>query len=209
MSDLWRSVDGDSATGIILAGGRSSRMDTDKAILTVRSRPVIVEVMDILSSVVKEILIITNQPETYGDLDLPTVRDIVAGKGPLGGIYTGLSVSGTRLNFVMACDMPFVNPHFVRYMLDAVHSFDAVVPETGKGFEPLHAIYTKNCLGPILHLLRAGDLKVQSLYSRVNVSYIRANEIERFDPTLKMFMNMNNRDDFRRAQAIARGILES
>ena len=209
MSNLWQSIDGDPATGIILAGGKSSRMAMDKAILTVRTRPVITEVMDILSSVVRDILIVTNQPETFVDFHLRTVRDLIAGKGPLGGLYTGLSVSRTDLNFVVACDMPFVNPDFVRYMLDASRGFDAVVPETVQGLEPLHAIYSKNCLAPVLEQLRAGDLKVQSLFSTIHASYVRADEIERFDPARQMFVNMNTEREFRRAQAIARGIIES
>lgn len=194
---------GTNVTGIILAGGKSRRFATNKAFLTVRNRPIIAETIHILSSIFQEVLIVTNQPDVYNFLTVKKIKDIIRGKGPLGGLYTGLQVSDTEYNFVVACDMPFLNPALIRYMLDGREGFDVVVPCCDDGLEPLHAVYSKACLGPIQRYLNNRDLKLQSFFREVRVNYIRQPEVEQFDPNLMTFININYREDYQKVKEIA------
>ena len=192
-------------TGIILAGGKGRRIATNKAFLTVGSRPIIADTMDALNSLFHHNLIITNDPETYDSIAAEKVRDIIPDKGPLGGLYTGLTVSRTQYSFVVACDMPFLNLDCILYMLDQREGFDVIVPHSVDGLEPLHAIYSKTCLGPIGRHLKKGDLKIQSFFREVKVKHIQQREIERFDPDLKTFFNINYREDYDKVKALAKG----
>ena len=196
------TLKGDRVTGIILAGGKGHRIATNKAFLTVGNRPIIADTIDTLRSLFNEILIITNDPEAYSSLDVEKVKDIIPGKGPLGGLYTGLTVSKTVHSYVVACDMPFLNPALINYMLEQRDGFDIIVPQSVVGLEPLHAIYSKNCIEPILRRLDNGDLKVQSFFGEVKVKYIRQTEIERFDPELRTFFNINYREDVHKVKAL-------
>jgi molybdopterin-guanine dinucleotide biosynthesis protein A len=189
-------------TGIILAGGKSSRIATNKALLKVKERPIIFDTYETFTGIFSEILIITNTPQAYESIQALKSKDIITGKGPLGGVFTGLSISRTQYNFVVACDMPFLNPGLIRYMLDKREGFDVVVPRSGDGCEPLHAVYSKACLGPIRKHLEDGDLQVQSFYDEVSVAYIRQSEIEQFDPEGKAFMNINDRSDLQKVRDV-------
>jgi len=191
---------GDEITGCILAGGKSSRMAANKALLTVKECPLITETYETLNRIFDEILVITNSPEEYESIPARKIEDIIPGKGPLGGLYTGLTVSKTRYSFVVACDMPFLNDRIINYMLDKIEGYDVVVPCSESGIEPLHAIYSKTCLEPIYTHLVDGDLKVQSFFDDVKVAYIRQSEIMQFDPEGKTFMNINSDSDLQRVR---------
>jgi len=190
-------------TGIILAGGRNRRIATNKALLTVGDRSIIATTLETMAPIFEETLIVTNQPEEYAFLDVTTVGDVFPQKGPLGGLYSGLTASKSEHNFVVACDMPFLNSRLILYMLQSIGGCDVVVPLLEAGLEPLHAVYSKACLGPILAHLNKGDLRVQSFYGDVRTNYIRQAEIERFDPELKAFFNINCREDFHKGRALA------
>ncbi|MFQ6091745.1 MAG: molybdenum cofactor guanylyltransferase [bacterium] len=193
------------ASGIIMAGGDNSRISTNKALLTLHGRPIIADTLDTLAPIFEEILIVTNRPQEYTFLNTEAVKDIIPRKGPLGGLYTGLTVSKNRYNFVVACDMPYLNPDLILYLLDRSEGFDVVVPQLEAGLEPLHAVYSKACLEPILTHLIEGDLKVQSFYGEVRTEYVQQREIERFDPELRAFFNINCREDLQKVKALAKG----
>ena len=192
----------DHVTGIILAGGKGRRIATDKAFLPVGNRPIIADTMDTLNALFKDVLIITNNPEAYEAIAAEKVKDIIPDKGPLGGLFTGLMISRTQHSFVVACDMPFLNPDLIHYMLDHREGFDVIVPHSVDGLEPLHAIYSKDCLKPILRHIEKGDLKIQSFFEEVRVKHIRQSEIERFDPKLRTFFNINYREDYQKLKCI-------
>jgi molybdopterin-guanine dinucleotide biosynthesis protein A len=192
----------DHVTGIILAGGKGRRIAANKALLPVGNRPIIVDTMNTLRSLFNDILIITNTPEAYTFIAAEKVRDLIPEKGPLGGLYTGLTVSRTEYSFVVACDMPFLNTDLILYMLDHCEGFDVVVPHSVDGLEPLHAIYSKNCLEPILRHVEKGDLKIQSFFGEVKVKHIPHTEIERFDPELRTFFNINDREDYQKVKRL-------
>ncbi|MCL0094873.1 molybdenum cofactor guanylyltransferase, partial [Dehalococcoidales bacterium] len=137
---------------------------------------------------------------------LRTVTDTYPDKGPLGGIYTGLAISDSLYNLVVACDMPFLNQALLRYMLQLSVDVDLVVPRLGDMVEPLHAVYSKTCLAPIKYLLKQSNLRVTDLFTLVRVRYVETEEINRFDPKHLSFFNINTQADLEIARELAKNI---
>lgn len=135
-----------SVSGVILAGGKSSRMGQDKALMEYRGERLIDRLEGILREFFHEIIIVTNTPADYLEHDAIIVTDIFPNKGPIGGIYTGLFYMKNDYAFVTACDMPFLNVRFINYIINLIEGHDIVVPQTLKGFEPLNAVYSKRCI---------------------------------------------------------------
>ena len=131
------------------------------------------------------------------------VPDLYPGKGPLGGIYTGLVASQSSHSIVVACDMPFLNIELLGHMVELSCDFDAVVPRLGERMlEPLHAVYARSCLTGMKERLEQGRLGVHSFLKTVAVRYIERDECERFDPELLSFFNINYQSDLDRAVAL-------
>jgi len=130
------------------------------------------------------------------------ITDLYPGKGSLGGIFSGLANSPAFRNLVVACDMPFVNPALLAYMVQQAPGTDVVIPRLGGVLEPLHAIYSKNCLAPMKELLDRDHLKIIDLYSQVSVRYVEEGEILALDPEKLSFFNINTAADFQRAKEL-------
>ena len=141
-------------------------------------------------------------PELTGYPRLRVVADAYPDKGPLVGIYTGLTASDSFYNLVIACDMPFLNQALLQYLIQIADGFDLVVPRLGDFVEPLHAVYSKNCLAPAESLLTQGNLSVYQLFNLVKVRYVEADEIERFDPKHLSFFNINTEADLEAARKL-------
>jgi molybdopterin-guanine dinucleotide biosynthesis protein A len=195
------------ASAIVLAGGRSRRLGDNKVMKTLGSKNLLEQVLSCVASLTDEIIIVTAEerlvPGVTGYSDLRVVTDIYPGKGPLGGIYTGLKVSANFLNLVVAADMPFLNRALLSYMLGLANDVDLVAPRVGSQVEPLHAVYTKGCIAAIEKMLKEGELGVHKLFPRVNVRYVDEDEIRRFDPEQRSFFNINTEGDLQMAREIA------
>ncbi len=192
-------------SSVILAGGTSRRMGTSKALLKVGDRPIIERVIEKVSLVGKEIILVTNKPNEYAHLGHPMVPDAYLGKGPLGGIYSGLKAASNPYALVVACDMPFLSTPLLRYMSLLSPGHDVVVPRLAQGIEPLHAIYSKTCLPAMETLLQQNHLRIISFYSQVRVRYVEQQEIEILDPQLFSLFNVNSLADLQRAREMAAG----
>ncbi len=194
---------------IVLAGGKGLRLGHEKALETVGNKSLIQWVVFSLSFLNSDIVIVTAAkqfpPQVIGYPKLKMVTDTYPGKGPLGGIYTGLAASDSFYNLVVACDMPFLNQDLLDYMIQISTGFDLVVPRLGNMIEPLHAVYSKTCLAPIECLLKQGILSVRELFTLVRVRYVEATELNRFDPEHLSFFNVNTEADLETAREIARG----
>ena len=129
-------------------------------------------------------------------------RDLYPGKGPLAGIYTGLLAANNPCSIIVACDMPFLDPSLLGYMIEFAPDFDVVAPKIGDKREPLHAVYSKNCLAPIKSLLEQERLKVTDFFPLVKVRYVVEEEINRFDPNHLSFLNINTEADLEKAKAL-------
>ncbi|TET17946.1 MAG: molybdenum cofactor guanylyltransferase [Dehalococcoidia bacterium] len=194
---------------IVLAGGKGLRLGRDKALETIGNRSLLEWVVFYLSFFNSDIIVVTASKQSYPQLGgypkLRAVTDIYLNKGPLGGIYTGLKVSDSFYNLVVACDMPFLNQALLHYMIQISAGFDLVVPRLGDMVEPLHAVYSKGCLAPIEYLLKQGNLSLRQLFTLVRVRYVEAEEINRFDPKHLSFFNINTEADLETARELARG----
>ena len=194
---------------IVLTGGKGLRLGQDKALETIGQKSLLGQVVFRLSLFNSSILVVTASERSYPQLDgyskLRVVGDIYPSKGPLGGIYTGLKVSDSFYNLVVACDMPFLNQALLSYMTGVSTDFDLVVPRLGNMIEPLHAVYSKACLVPIERLLKQGSLGVRELFTLVRVRYVEAEEIDRFDPEHLSFFNINTNSDLARARGLIGG----
>jgi molybdopterin-guanine dinucleotide biosynthesis protein A len=136
------------------------------------------------------------------------VSDVFPGQGSLGGIYTGLVESDSFYNLIVAADMPFLNEPLLRYMIERADGYDFVLPRVNGLFEPLHAVYSKNCIAPIKTILEQGKRMIIELFNYVKVRYIETEEVERFDPKHRSFFNINTKEDLELAKKIAGGTAE-
>jgi molybdopterin-guanine dinucleotide biosynthesis protein A len=194
------------ASGIILAGGKNLRLGTSKALVSIGGKTVIERIVGRLEPITDELIVVISG----ANHDLPPlpcvkqVTDVYPGRGPLGGIYTGLTACHNEYAIAVACDMPFLSTALLGHMLDLVAGHDAVVPRTKESlFEPLHAVYGRTCLPVIKKHMDIEDLSLRSFLAEINVRYTEEDECRRYDPDLMSFFNMNRQADLDLAQKIA------
>lgn len=196
-----------SITIAIQAGGQSTRMGTNKAVMPFLGAPLIERVRTRLQPLASEMLVISN---TTGELDflgLPVLPDIVQGKGVLGGLLTAVSAASQPFVAVVACDMPFANPALIRAELNLMEAekVDVVIPRSGQGLEPLHALYRREtCLPAILKAVESEQRRLISFFPDVKVREMQLEEVMSFDPSELAFLNINTPEDFQKAEEIAR-----
>jgi len=196
-------------TIIILAGGKSSRigLNKDKGKMKLLGVNLVDKVVsNILSTglfLEKDILLIG--PKKRFPNYKRVIEDIYPQKGPIGGIFTGLYNSKTFYNLVIGYDMPFIEPKLIRYMVEYIDNYDAVIPTHSQGlFEPLCAIYSKNCLEIMENNIKNEKLSVRCIFPFLNIRLITEGEIKKFDPNLQSFFNINFKSDFSRAEKLDR-----
>ena len=194
-------------TGIILAGWKYLRMGKNKAFLEINGERIIDRTKKLFVDLFDEILLVTNSPLEYFDLQLRMVSDLFPEGGALGGIFSGLFHASHSHVFVAACDIPFLNRALISHLAALSPGYDLVIPKTPDGWEPLHAIYSKKCLSFMEDLLRNNNLKILDLFSKVKKREVTTEEILPFDPRLASFLNINTPEDLARAKDLfAEGI---
>lgn len=194
-------------TAVIQAGGESRRMGQDKGLLPFLGRPLILRVISRLQIVADEMIITTNRSEAYQFLGLPLVSDIIPGKGALGGLFTALSVASHELVAVVACDMPFINSELVLLEKETLIKTNSnlVVPHSGEGLEPFHAVYQRSaCLPAIEAALQSEKWRVDSWFNQVKVQILPVELVQRYDPGLRCFKNVNTPEELQAAEELAR-----
>lgn len=191
-------------SGIVLAGGRSRRLGTNKAVVRVGGVRLIERVLGHMRQLCDDLVIVTNEPAPYRDLGERLVGDVWPGMGSLGGIYSGLRAARYDRGLVAGCDMPFLNAGLLRLMIDLSRDYDVVIPRLDDGrMEPLHAVYGRACLEPMEAQLQASDLRIINILPHLRVRYLEQGELEALDPQHLSFFNVNTRQDLERAQALA------
>lgn len=180
-------------TPIILAGGRSSRMGTNKSFILFQNKVMIEGIIEKLKNIFAvQPMIVTNEKALYQYLNLQLTADVYKGRGPMAGIHAGLMASATEWNFFCACDMPFLSEGLIMAMLDNIKAgFDAVVPYHDGKYEPLCALYNKSCLTVIDKELQQEALKLQCILPKLKLNLLKREEIIRFSPKLECFYNVN------------------
>ena len=193
-------------SGVVLAGGQSRRLGRDKALEPLGGQPLIRRVIQRVAEVSSEIIVVVADQKMGDTLPLETASrltlDLYPGKGSLGGIYSCISAAAADWSFVVACDMPFINPTLLSYMLSLRGTADAVVPLVEGRLEPTHGLYSKACLPYIEERLIAKDLKISRFLDQVRVNYLREEEISMIDPQHLSFFNVNTAEDLGMARAM-------
>lgn len=193
-------------TSIILAGGKNLRLGRNKAFEVIRGKTIIDRVFERLEPISSQIVVVTSweQFDIQLNLNADIVADIYPEMGPLGGIYTGLTASTSDVNILAACDMPFLNTELIKHMVELLADYDAVVPRlANKMIEPLHAVYSKNCLSRIDARLSAKKLSIHAFLDEMNVRYLEEEESRRIDPEHISFFNINYQTDLDKAVKMA------
>jgi molybdopterin-guanine dinucleotide biosynthesis protein A len=144
-------------TGVILAGGKSSRMGTNKALLQINGKPIIEQIADLLKSLFSKVIVITNSPEEYPFLNLPLFQDVFKHRGPMGGIHSGLFNSETENIFVVPCDAPFINREIIEKILSAQSKHKIKICYAAGFLQPLTGIYSKEHLKEFESWLCGGE----------------------------------------------------
>jgi len=191
-------------TSIVLAGGRSLRLGRDKALEKIGGQRLIDRVIERLTQVGDEIIVVSSSEEQFIDVGVKHIGDSYPGRGALVGLYSGLLEAQSLHNIAVGCDMPFLNVELLRHLKSLAAGFDVVIPRFGDRVEPLHAVYSKDCIAPIEKNFGDGKFKVSALLDAVKVRYVEGEEIDRFDPEHLSFFNINYEADLVKA----RGILE-
>lgn len=182
-------------TAIILAGGKSSRMGTDKALIKIEDKNLLETTIEICKSVCKSIIISSNNPE-HGKYGYPVVNDEIKNCGPIGGIYSCLKKSETKWNFVIGVDTPFVPSDFILYLTTQTGNYDAIVPVHFSDKEPLIALYNKNCLPSIEKQISMQQFKIHHLIDLINTNYLNVGRW--VESNTHFFSNLNRPEDLLR-----------
>ena len=192
---------------IILAGGKGSRLGQEKARVILKGQNLVERTISRLGFLADDTVIVCAPWQKLPPLDLAVqpkfVTDAFPGRGPLVGIYSGLSVCGAGCAFVAACDMPFINSELVSYMLELSPGYDVVIPRYEGLLEPLHAVYSRNCREAIWEMIERQEYKIDRLFENLNVKYLEVGELAKFDPEHLSFFNINTQQDLVKATELA------
>ena len=165
-------IDQTHITGIILAGGKSSRMGYDKGFALYNDRPFIIHIIEALQTITDEIIIVSNNA-AYDQFGLKRVEDLIKNTGPLAGLYTGLYHSKTENNLVLSCDVPLVSNALLSTLINKISNEDDIVQISIKGrTNPLIAIYKRHCITACLKALDAGERRMQAFVNQQNTRTI-------------------------------------
>jgi len=183
-------------TGVILAGGRSSRFGSNKALALVDGKPLIQRIADLMSSLFPECLLVTETPAEYEFLSLPMTHDRYKGCGPLAGIHAALLQISTPRAFVVACDMPNLSPELIQYLCRINgQNYDVIIPWLEQGQEPLFGIYHKSSLAAINSCLQQKDCQIIRALASLQVRRVSEQEILAITGDLACFKNVNRPED--------------
>jgi molybdopterin-guanine dinucleotide biosynthesis protein A len=191
----------------IQAGGESRRMGQNKALIPFLGKPLIQRVIERVTAIAGEILVITNDPPAYEFLGLPLIADKIPGHGVLGGLYTALLEAKQPYVTSIACDMPFVNANLLKIEIARLMAGaeDVVIPESASGLEPLHAVFRRDtCLPFVEEALRQNERRLISWFHRANVLVVSRAEVAQIDPDEQAFININTPADLAHAEALAK-----
>jgi molybdopterin-guanine dinucleotide biosynthesis protein A len=196
-------------TAVILAGGNSTRMKSNKALLPFAGERFIERIFRQLSAIFVEIILVTNNPELYRFIPCRKVPDIYPGMGALAGIHAGLSSSRTSHIFAVACDMPHLNQAVIRHLVSRVSGQDVIIPESDGGLEPLHAVYGRGAIPVIEEQLSKGKRKIVACCQRLKTTVITREEIGSLDPQFLSFRNINTPEEYYRFREDIQSIVKS
>jgi len=176
-----------NVTGVILAGGKSSRMGTDKGLIDLDGKPMITHVINVLQKVASKVIIIANNP-SYNQFNLEVYPDLFPEKGPVGGIYTALNCSKTEKNIILSCDTPFVNEKLLNNLLLQSKDYEITVSKFKNKIHPLIGVYSQSVKTIFEENLNKNRLKLGLVNQQTELNIVHYNDCD-FDE--KIFFNIN------------------
>ena len=191
--------------GVVLAGGKSRRMGKDKRGISIHGKTLLERTVTVLLEIFSEVLLVLAEPEEEREQErVKIVTDIIPGCAAAGGLYTGLYYSLCPQVFVVACDMPFLQPAVIEFFSTRSPQADVVLAQLANGFQSMHGVYSKKCLPFLRDMLDAQDFRVQTIATQrtLNVHLISESDLIPLDPQLLSFMNLNSPADVEFAKKI-------
>ena len=188
-------------TGIILCGGKSSRMPTNKALLKLGDKTIIEIILDEMKKVFNEVIVSANECDNFSFLNIPIVKDIQVNRGPLSGIYSVLKNSKTVNNFIVTCDLPLINNKLIEHISTIKSVKEIVIPAINGTLQRLFGIYKKPVIEKIEEIFSLSEIdksikgSVYDLHQRVSVELVEIAQLPFYNKN--MFMNMNTPEDFK------------
>jgi molybdopterin-guanine dinucleotide biosynthesis protein A len=190
-------------SAFVLAGGRSSRMGTDKAFVEYQGRTLLSRAVDLVTGITRNLYILGSRERfgAFGDV----VEDEIPDHGPLGGIHAALRASSSDRNLILAVDMPFVTAAFLQYLLGEAERNEAVVtaPRAAGNWQPLCAVYRRAFAAPADSALRSGHNRIDALFEKTTLRIIDEEELGRAGFSAKLFRNLNTREELEAAEHVS------
>ena len=193
-------------TGVILAGGRNSRLPgKKKTFYRVGQTTMLENLTTLFSKLFKEVILVVNDPGDFTGSDAVVVRDIIPARCALAGLHAGLFYASFPWTCATACDVPFANERVIRYLLAArIKGKEVIIPRSREGLEPLTALYHKSCLPRIEKNLDGGIFMIKRFFKAKRVREIPPEALEALDPEMRFKFNVNTPEDLVQARALAR-----
>ncbi len=191
-------------TGVLLAGGKSRRMGEDKRFILVGQRTLFARSCAVLSQLFEQVCVVIAQDSPPLQAAVPVIRDLIPDCGSLGGLYTGLQWAKTRHIFLAACDMPFLNPDVIRYMVRLKDEANIVIGRWETRLQPTHAVYGRDCLPVIEEMMNLHNRKIHSMINHpaLRVRMVAEREIGQIDRDGRSLFNINTPFDLEQARSV-------
>lgn len=189
----------EDCTGVLVAGGRATRMGgAPKGLLRLAGEPIAARSLALFSRLFGRALVVANDPAPYAALGARIVPDVVAGRGAPGGLHAALSAAETPWVFAAGCDMPFLDERAIAWLATRRAGADAVLVRARGRVEPLHAFWSRACHAPLERLLAGGEPSLRDLAAAVRARIVEEDEWRTVDPALRSLENANTPEDARR-----------
>jgi len=184
-------------SAVILAGGKSSRMGQNKALMKIDGVSLIEKIFNEISKISKDIVISSNTEE-YNFFNAKIVKDEFKEIGPIAGIYSCLKSIKYQKAIVVSCDIPFINIDFINYLIENSQYFDVTISENNCFLEPLIGIYSKSIISVFEKEIINGNYSIQKIIRKLNINVLKINSDLNFYNE-NLFLNLNNLEDFEKA----------
>ena len=195
----------DELTGVVLAGGRSSRFGTNKALAEWEGTTLVEAVVNSLLKVLPKVLVVTKNADELAFLKnarVEVIADLYRDGHPMGGLLTALQRLETGHAFVAACDMPFVQPELIEALWRSRADYDAVIPVWRDKRQPLCGVYSRSCVGMMRVAIGEDELGISRLFDSLRTRFLLGSEVQGVDPQGLSFMDIDTREDYDRAKGL-------
>ncbi|HHW60780.1 MAG TPA: molybdenum cofactor guanylyltransferase [Syntrophomonadaceae bacterium] len=191
------------ATGIIMAGGRSTRMRMNKAFVKIKGETILNHMIKKMSPLFAELIIISNDPHLFEHTGLPVYKDLYSRMGPVAGVHSALYHASYNEVFILGCDMPFIPAELIKYMVNRLEGYDTVVPLIDSHLQPLAAAYHRQALPVFEYNLENQRFKLVRIFEELHALRLTEEVIQPFGKVEEIFFNVNDLEALKAANQIA------